>query len=62
MSDKIEAKTEEIITEAQSLREDPALQNKDEADALATIIEEAESLKKDSEDWSQIPDSWIWKK
>ncbi len=47
LDEKIEAKTEEIIQEAQNLKE--ASKQPDEEEALDEIIEEAESLRQDSE-------------
>lgn len=47
LDEKVEAKTEEIIQEAQNLKE--TSNQPDEEEALDEIIEEAESLKKDSE-------------
>ena len=49
ISDKVEAKTDDIISEAKALREDGKLQDQDQADSLDEIIEEASSLKKDVE-------------
>lgn len=50
LSDKIEAKTDEIITEAQALREDGHQKDQEEIEAIDEIIEEAQSLKTDSKD------------
>lgn len=47
LSDKIEAKTDEIIQDAQNLKDTTS--EPDEDEALDEIIEEAESLKEDSE-------------
>lgn len=47
LDEKIEAKTDEIIQDAENLKE--ASSFPDEDDALQEIIEEAQSLKKDSE-------------
>ncbi len=49
ITDKIEAKTEEIISEAQALQEDPKIQSTEESQAIENIIEEASSLQKDAE-------------
>lgn len=47
LNEKIEAKTDEIIQEAENMKQ--TSDHPDEEDALNDIIEEAESLKKDSE-------------
>lgn len=49
ITDKVEAKTEDIISEAQALREDGKLKSQDEVDSIDEIIEEASSLKQDVE-------------
>lgn len=49
LNKKIEDKTDEIIHDAQVLREDDRPRNADEDEAIEEIIEEAESLKKDTE-------------
>ena len=49
LDSEIEVKTEEIIQEAQALKEAGSAKTQEESDAINTIIEEATSLKEDSE-------------
>ena len=50
LNKRIDSKTDEIIQEAQNLKEDDNPKSPDETEAIDEIIEEAESLKRDSED------------
>lgn len=50
LNEKIDSKTDEIIQEAQLLKEDGTPKGQDETEAIDEIIEEASSLKKDSEE------------